>query len=70
MRVCWNRQTGKLEVLVSVWACGFDSRLAHHKKDIHSDVLFVFPLRAVLEIETYEKQDIREDVLFLQSDPQ
>ena len=29
MRTCWNRQTGKLEVLVFVRACGFKSRRPH-----------------------------------------
>ena len=30
MRVCWNRQTGKLEVLVFDWTCGFKSHHSHH----------------------------------------
>ncbi len=30
MRVCWNRQTGKLEVLVFEWTCGFKSHHSHH----------------------------------------
>ena len=30
MRVCWNRQTGKLEVLVPVRACEFKSHYPHH----------------------------------------
>lgn len=29
MRVCWNRQTGELEVLVFVRAYGFKSHHAH-----------------------------------------
>lgn len=29
MHECWNRQTGKLEVLVFFGACGFKSRLVH-----------------------------------------
>ncbi len=32
MRGCWNRQTGKLEVLVSVLACGFKSHFPHQCK--------------------------------------
>ena len=36
MRVCWNRQTGKLEVLVFDWTCGFKSHHTHH---------FIFRLR-------------------------
>ena len=31
MRACWNRQTGKLEVLVSVRSCGFKSHRSHQK---------------------------------------
>ena len=31
MRVCWNRQTGKFEVLVFVWTCGFESHYPHHQ---------------------------------------
>ena len=30
MRVCWNRQTGKLEVLVPIRACEFKSHYPHH----------------------------------------
>ena len=30
LRVCWNRQTGKLEVLVFEWTCGFKSHHSHH----------------------------------------
>ena len=30
MRVCWNRQTGKLEVLVFDRTCGFKSHHSHH----------------------------------------
>ena len=30
MRACWNRQTGKLEVLVFEWTCGFKSHRSHH----------------------------------------
>ena len=30
LRVCWNRQTGKLEVLVFDWTCGFKSHHSHH----------------------------------------
>ena len=29
MRACWNRQTGKLEVLVFEWTCGFKSHRSH-----------------------------------------
>ena len=29
MRVCWNRQTGKLEVLVFDRTCGFKSHHSH-----------------------------------------
>ena len=32
LRGCWNRQTGKLEVLVSVLACGFKSHFPHQYK--------------------------------------
>ena len=31
-RACWNRQTGKLEVLVSVRSCGFKSHRSHQKR--------------------------------------
>lgn len=31
MRACWNRQTGKLEVLVSVRSCGFKSHRSHQR---------------------------------------
>ena len=41
MRGCWNRQTGKLEVLVSVLACGFKSHFPHQCKG-HS--IFECPL--------------------------
>ena len=43
MRGCWNRQTGKLEVLVSVLACGFKSHFPHQCKG-HSifRVSFIF----------------------------
>ena len=33
MRACWNRQTGKLEVLVSVRSCGFKSHRSHQQKE-------------------------------------
>lgn len=29
MRICWNRQTGKFEVLVLIRACEFKSRYPH-----------------------------------------
>ena len=41
LRGCWNRQTGKLEVLVSVLACGFKSHFPHQCKG-HS--IFECPL--------------------------
>ena len=43
LRGCWNRQTGKLEVLVSVLACGFKSHFPHQCKG-HSifRVSFIF----------------------------
>lgn len=42
MRACWNRQTGKLEVLVSVRSCGFKSHRSHQqKRDIQKDVSFL-----------------------------
>ena len=46
MRVCWNRQTGKLEVLVSVLACGFKSHFPHQCKG-HS--IFECPLFLFIE---------------------
>ena len=30
MRVCWNRPTGKLEMLVPIRACEFKSHYPHH----------------------------------------
>lgn len=32
LRLCWNWQTGKLEVLVSERVYGFESRWPHHKR--------------------------------------
>ena len=48
MRGCWNRQTGKLEVLVSVLACGFKSHFPHQCKG-HSifRVSFIFIFRQI-----------------------
>ena len=48
MRGCWNRQTGKLEVLVSVLACGFKSHFPHQCKG-HSffRVSFIFISRQI-----------------------
>ena len=47
LRGCWNRQTGKLEVLVSVLACGFKSHFPHQCKG-HSIIecpLFLYPAK-------------------------
>ena len=41
-RACWNRQTGKLEVLVSVRSCGFKSHRSHQKKKRHTFVCLFF----------------------------
>ena len=48
LRGCWNRQTGKLEVLVSVLACGFKSHFPHQCKG-HSifRVSFIFISRQI-----------------------
>ena len=45
LRGCWNRQTGKLEVLVSVLACGFKSHFPHQCKghSIFECPLFLYP---------------------------
>lgn len=34
LRLCWNWQTGKLEVLVSERVYGFESRWPHHKRNL------------------------------------
>ena len=44
MRMCWNWQTGKLEVLVSSLACGFKSRHPH-QKSTGFDLSIFYPLR-------------------------
>ena len=51
MRGCWNRQTGKLEVLVSVLACGFKSHFPHQCKG-HSifRVSFIFYIRQISKL--------------------
>ena len=47
LRGCWNRQTGKLEVLVSVLACGFKSHFPHQCKghSIFECPLFLYPAK-------------------------
>ena len=57
LRGCWNRQTGKLEVLVSVLACGFKSHFPHQCKG-HS--IFGCPLFLYLVIIESEFSDNAE----------
>ena len=56
LRGCWNRQTGKLEVLVSVLACGFKSHFPHQCKG-HSifRVSFIFVLAKTYALQYAEK---------------
>ena len=56
LRGCWNRQTGKLEVLVSVLACGFKSHFPHQCKG-HSifRMSFIFVLAKTYALQYAEK---------------
>ncbi len=77
LRGCWNRQTGKLEVLVSVLACGFKSHFPHQCKG-HSifRVSFIFISRQIskllslktVTLESHEIFDFVEAELVPQSD--
>ena len=42
LRLCWNWKTGKLEVLVSGRAYGFDSRQPHQKERHDREVVSFF----------------------------
>ncbi len=68
LRGCWNRQTGKLEVLVSVLACGFKSHFPHQCKG-HSifRVSFIFcyklPQITIILKSTLESHEIFDFVV-------
>ena len=76
LRGCWNRQTGKLEVLVSVLACGFKSHFPHQCKghSIFECPLFLYPtnqqsiISKKATLESHEIFDFVEAELVPQSD--
>ena len=76
MRKCWNRQTGKLEVLVSVLACGFKSHFPHQCKghSIFECPLFLYPtnqqsiISKKATLESHEIFDFVEAELVPQAD--
>ena len=65
LRGCWNRQTGKLEVLVSVLACGFKSHFPHQCKG-HSifRMSFIFISRQISKLLSSKKATLESHEIF------
>ncbi len=65
LRGCWNRQTGKLEVLVSVLACGFKSHFPHQCKG-HSifRVSFIFISRQISKVLSLKTTTLESHEIF------